>query len=209
MLNKGVNSATLSSVSNKVRNVTPISNANISFENPLEEESFGKVIGDFVGIPKLIHITFNGNIRINPDYEINPNFKILAYYDKKTILVRNKPIDNITGNECLFEYTGYIKNLTTVNVYGYSGKTIYLRYRDHLKYNWANKEATWFTCDDIWNPDEPEVPNERLNKIRLQIRRRSLEKLKPLRSYKRKELLGLSKKLGGPNYFSKIGDENK
>ena len=210
MLNKGVNSKTLNEVRNKLNNIEPISNANISYENASEEEnSFGKLIGNFIGVPKLIQIVYNGDIRINPDYELNPNIKTIIYYDKKTILIRNKPDNIVQGNECFFEYIGNIDNLVSATVYGYKGKSIYLQYKDHLKDTWLNNESTWLNCNDVWAPDIPEVPSDRLNKIRLQYKSRTIERFKTLTSYKRKELLNFERKLGGSNYFSSIGDKNK
>ena len=186
-LSKGVNASALGMVRDKLNNIEPISNANISYENAsVEEDSFGKLIGDFIGVPKLIQIVYNGDIRINPDYELNPNLKIIIYYDKKTILIRNKPDNIVQGNECFFEYIGHIDNLVSATVYGYKGKSIYLQYKDHLKDTWINNESTWLNCNDVWDPDLNDVLNDDLNKIRLQYKSRTIEKLETLTSYKRK-----------------------
>jgi len=204
---KGIPSKSLNRMYEAFSNVSPLSFAEVDYENPQDMNDKGKIYATVSGIPKLIEIRYVGKIRINPDYNFNPNIKIIAYCDKNIILVRNRYTNPIAGLECLLEYTGSIKYFQSVNVYGYNGRPILLKYDRHLDGLWSKTESTWANDESFWNANEQRtIDEEGLDSTLLQSKSvsRSVEKLSNLHKHHDINFRGRQSLTREPAYFTNI-----
>jgi hypothetical protein len=209
MLLGGPPAETLNLLFSKFRNVQPLSRADVSFENTKTLGGFGKIYGDFSGVPKLIKIIYRGAISINPEFDFNPSISVIAYPKKGIILIKNKPTGVLGGNECLLEFTGYLNRFVSVEVYGYCSRTISLNFPEIAADTLEKSNDVFVNSENIIDPYRTNLYAQKVSNARADDRYSGYrkERVAPIPSYSRQEIIARSSYPGGGAFFSNFKEK--
>ena len=133
----------------KYENVPPVVSASGGFYNPLEGGKSGELYLRVEGVPKLIEISYRGQLVIsnfsgNPDlWHINNNRE-----SSKVTISSTEPLEY--KDEKLFDFSGYIDSVKYVKIYGWTSPKIIANFKNYDQTNVPiNKSETNFEDDSI------------------------------------------------------------
>ena len=94
--------------------------ADAFFENPERAEQVGIFHFSYVGHFRRLHISFNGDIYLDPSYEFPEVYKVVANFNFNYIFITNTEPKLNTGDDILFRFVGEMTKINFIKVLGYN-----------------------------------------------------------------------------------------
>ena len=94
--------------------------ADAFFENPESAEQVGIFHFSYVGHFRRLHISFNGDIDLDPSFEFPEYYKVVANFNYNNIFITNTEPKLNTGDDILFRFFGEMTKINFIKVLGYN-----------------------------------------------------------------------------------------
>lgn len=94
--------------------------ADAFFENPESAEQVGIFHFSYVGHFRRLHISFNGDIDLDPSFEFPEHYKVVANFNYNNIFITNTEPKLNTGDDILFRFVGEMTKINFIKVLGYN-----------------------------------------------------------------------------------------
>ena len=102
------------------KDLPPLVSADAFFENPESAEQVGIFHFSYVGHFRRLHISFNGDIDLDPSFEFPEHYKVVANFNYNNIFITNTEPKLNTGDDILFRFVGEMTKINFIKVLGYN-----------------------------------------------------------------------------------------